>query len=378
MQGNAARDHVENQSDVNKQVMHVREEVELEHRSGQMDGGEELMGWESPQESQDVVSGSLELLSIGLKSMEDQRRPVPLVGPGSPRQRAIAKAVRQARHPGDMWYGSLRLYGVRLGEQGGRLLAAALQSWGAQYGAKPQELRQLSLGGCLLTEAGLLPIVAALHRFSGLAQLWLFDNPLLGDSAIAALAGALPSTLQVLTIDRTGCGDAGLRAVCAALPRSPSITQLDCAHNPAITTAGWSVLAQTVPAMAEITTLRADGGLLSAEAAAQQLSEAACLQTLWLSGSGITDSGASRLAAALPQYGALRFICIEYRDVPGAGDPGDGEPPPRLHRLSAETCAALAEAAQRSDARPRGGLIFRVSATVAPLEGAVDDSPLHR
>ena len=94
---------------------------------------------------------------------------------------------------------------------------------GAALQAAPRVLfNALKLEGNELTAAGIASVVPALRRpwgDGGLKQLGLSYNPL-GDAGVAALAKALPPSLETLVIDATGCGDDGLVALAAVSPLS--------------------------------------------------------------------------------------------------------------------------------------------------------------
>ena len=87
---------------------------------------------------------------------------------------------------------------------------------------------RLNLNSNLLTMAGVVSLVPALRRpwgDGGLRALVVWNNPL-GNAGVAALAKALPPTLEELDIQCTDCGNDGLVALAAALPTLVRLTPL--------------------------------------------------------------------------------------------------------------------------------------------------------
>jgi hypothetical protein len=153
-----------------------------------------------------------------------------------------------------------------------------------------------------LTVKGMRPIAQAMR--CGLSAdgvggaLWKLDvdnNRGLGSEGIAVLAAALPPTLAVLGIARTGCGDRGMIALSKALP-STCIEALDCGWNPQVRTAGWSALFETFDKLPQ-------------------------LRTLWLSdcGSGLGDAGALELASCLPHAAVLEELTVGACEIGDVG-----------------------------------------------------------
>eukprot|EP01045_Picozoa_sp_COSAG04_P023857 COSAG04_NODE_2901_length_3403_cov_2.324455_2_plen_315_part_00 len=176
----------------------------------------------------------------------------------------------------------LNLCRQRIGDAGAAALGAELQ-------AMPRVLwRDLDLDGNDLTAAGIISLVPALRRpwGSGLTFLRVADNPL-GDAGVAALAKALPPTLEQLDVDTTGCGDDGLVALAAALPALTRLQTLDCARNPDAGARGWVALAGALPSMP----------------AFKQLFATSC--------TGMGSEGAAALVAAVPQCSRLCCLIVQ-------------------------------------------------------------------
>ena len=207
----------------------------------------------------------------------------------------------------------LQLANKHFGDAGAAVLGAALL-------AMPRiRLTKLSLGRNDLTVAGVASLAPALRRpwgDGGLQEMWLSESPL-GDAGVAALAKALPPTLEWLDIESTGCGDDGLVALAAALPTLIRFGHLDCSGNPAATSRGWVALASALPSLP-------------------------ALETLYLhSNPGMGSEGGAALAAAIPR-------CTRLCEVT-AGDCG-------LGKQTAEALEALA----RPDDDPLGDLSISV------------------
>ena len=101
---------------------------------------------------------------------------------------------------------------------------------------------------------------------------------------MAALAKALPPTLEELYLSGTDCGDDGLVALAAALPALTRLVTLWCSDNPAATARGWVALAAALPSLP-------------------------ALQELWIHGSpGMGPEGAAALAAAVPSCQRLLYL----------------------------------------------------------------------
>jgi hypothetical protein len=153
-----------------------------------------------------------------------------------------------------------------------------------------------------LTAKGMRSIARGIQ--SGLCceggALWKLDvdnNRGLGSAGIAVLAAALPPTLAVLGIARTGCGDDGMIALADALPRT-CIEALDCGWNPMVRSVGWSALFNALERLPH-------------------------LRTLWISdcGAGLGDAGAQALATCLPVAagGLLEELTVGACDIGDAG-----------------------------------------------------------
>ena len=156
----------------------------------------------------------------------------------------------------------LVLWGNHLTAVGVRSLVPALRrQWG------PGGLRKLASGG-----------VSARFDVAGARGL--------GDAGVAALTGALPSTLEDLSIGGAGCGDEGFVALAAALPALTRLRILFCSHNPAVGGRGWAAVAGALPSLPALETVAAD-----------------CC-------TGIKSEGAVALAAAIPQCPRLRSVHV--------------------------------------------------------------------
>ena len=184
--------------------------------------------------------------------------------------------------------GTLSLHTSKIGDEGGRMLSAALDARFEKVAKRgdmftPDERKgtlpftSLILGDCELSVAGLAPLAAVIKKRGfaggpwqgsggGLQALHLGANPKLGDSGLLALAQMLPpvfigpgdlSTLRVLYIEDTGCGDEGMQAVAAALLKMPKLQELHVADNPGIGPAGWEALGASLPSLLELRELRA-------------------------------------------------------------------------------------------------------------------------
>eukprot|EP01045_Picozoa_sp_COSAG04_P005574 COSAG04_NODE_260_length_18679_cov_4.566439_13_plen_368_part_00 len=222
----------------------------------------------------------------------------------------------------------------KIGEEGGRSLGAALCSL-----PTPLRLTELSVPECSLTAAGLAPIVNAMRRgfaAGGLRKLNVSNNTDLRDDGIEAVAGVLPSTLQVLHIFNTGCGDVGMTAVAARLPSSLAL--LNCSINPDIGQDGWAALGAALPHLPALAALYANGcsgmgcggvGALfagagaGAGAGAEDPPAAPALGALWVLDCNIGDEGGRALANALPRCPALQVLYILAEHA--RGNPVRGE-----------------------------------------------------
>ena len=134
--------------------------------------------------------------------------------------------------------------------------------------------------------ASLVPALRRPWRAGGLRHLNLGGNSGLGDAGVAALAKALPPSLETLGISNTGCGDDGLVALAAALPAFTRLERLWCEHNPAATARGWVALAGALPSLPALA----------------QLAAGCC--------TGMGSEGAAALAATIPQCPRLRDLHV--------------------------------------------------------------------
>lgn len=165
--------------------------------------------------------------------------------------------------------------------------------------------------------------------------LWKLDvdnNRGLGSEGIAVLAAALPPTLAVLGVARTGCGDAGMIALAEALP-STSVEALDCGWNPMVGTEGWTALFGTLERLPH-------------------------LRTLWLSdcGAGLGDSGAQALAVCLPAAagGLLEELTVGACEIGDVGGLALAAVIPLCSQLKRLELCRRARRRRVSDARPVG------------------------
>ena len=128
----------------------------------------------------------------------------------------------------------------RIGDAGAAVLGAALQ-------AMPRiRFTDLRLNHNDLTAVGVASLTTALRRpwgTTGLRRVWVDTNPL-GDAGVAALAKALPPTLEMLIIFETGCGDGGLVALAAKLSTLSTLSILSCGNLLATSARGWVALGE--------------------------------------------------------------------------------------------------------------------------------------
>ena len=205
----------------------------------------------------------------------------------------------------------LDLEGSRMGEEGAKVLAAALLAMASPsqpLAAHSPRLVGLWLQVSNLTAAGVSAIADAMvprGAASALQHLALDKNPDVGDKGVAALAAVLPSTLEGLYLIEVGCGTQGMVALSAALPTLTRLARLDLCDNPGVGAEGWRAFG---PAFGQLTALvdlyaNLNPGMGSAGAAAlaANLSGATSLRELHLSSNEIGDAGATALVAALPR-----------------------------------------------------------------------------
>ena len=161
------------------------------------------------------------------------------------------KGPHQWSQPGSMH--RLRLVlPVLPGDEAGRAFGAVLRAMPVPFRFIHLEMRGPVRSTDVypeLTPSGLAPIADAMRRGFAhgiLRKLDVTNNRGMGDEGIAMLAKALPPTLEVLSMARTGCGDAGMVAIAATLP-STHIEALDLGWNPDVRETGWLALAAAMP-----------------------------------------------------------------------------------------------------------------------------------
>lgn len=292
-----------------------------------------------------------------------------------PRDRAsrwqdVVCALREAEEQGGS--GAFSLHYSKVGDEGARLLAAAIQERYPEqtrdpFAALPPSgiagsalalggggdrggaggtipFSGLLLGTCELSVAGLAPLSAAIRKrgfaageSGGFDALHLGNNPELCDSGMLALVQMLPpkfvgpgdlSTLRMLYLEQTGCGDEGLQALSLALRRVPRLEELQLSDNPLIGEPGWQALGAVLPFLPALRELRASrcygmgcagvAGLVAKLPAMQRQgqdeSERSVLEELYIDGCGIGLAGARALTAVL-QY-CSKLTRLNVRDNP--------------------------------------------------------------
>eukprot|EP01045_Picozoa_sp_COSAG04_P003696 COSAG04_NODE_152_length_22459_cov_12.374597_20_plen_302_part_00 len=216
-------------------------------------------------------------------------------GAGAGRARVL-KVIAKALE----WQGEeLNLYGKVIGDAGAAALGVALLA------LPPTHFTALDLSYNELTAAGAASLVPALGRpwgAGGLMELHVRSNGSLGDAGVAALAKALPPTLEELEMGETGCGDDGLAALAAALPALTRFTALYCYSNPAAGGRGWAALGGALPSLPALGVLSASGctGMASEGAAALAAAIPQCprLQNVFINGCGLDEQAKAALRAA--------------------------------------------------------------------------------
>eukprot|EP01045_Picozoa_sp_COSAG04_P007498 COSAG04_NODE_394_length_15124_cov_10.557005_4_plen_341_part_00 len=236
-----------------------------------------------------VVGGSA-AYGLGLPRGRRTFRPM-FCGPGSGRvkydgddgERArVLKAVANALEKEG---GHVDLNCSHISDAGAAALGAALQ-------AMPRiRFTTLWLEYNELTAAGAAFLAPALRRpwgdGGGLKELSVRDNPL-GDAEVAALAKALPPSLEDLRLNDMSCGDDGLVALVAALPTLTRLISLWCNRNPDATARGWVALAGALPS-------------------------APALEMLYLfQNPGLGSEGAAALVGAVPNCLRLRVLDVDH------------------------------------------------------------------
>ena len=291
-----------------------------------------------------------------------------------PRDRAsrwqdVVCALSEAEEQGGS--GAFSLHYSKIGDDGARLLAAAIQERypeqsrdafavlpstgfagsalvlggsgeGRAGGTIP--FSSLLLGTCELSVAGLAPLSAAIRKrgfaageTGGIDALHLGNNPELCDSGMLALVQMLPpkfvgpgdlSTLRVLYLEQTGCGDEGLQALCLALRRMPRLEELHLSDNPLIGAPGWQALGAVLPFLPTLRELRASRchgmacagvtGLVAKLPTMQRQgpeeTTRSALEELYIDDCGIGLAGARALTAVL-QY-CSKLTRLNVRDNP--------------------------------------------------------------
>eukprot|EP01045_Picozoa_sp_COSAG04_P007495 COSAG04_NODE_394_length_15124_cov_10.557005_1_plen_291_part_00 len=209
-------------------------------------------------------------------------------GLGKGKRASVLKAITKALEAEGE---KLNLYWEFIGDPGAGALGAVLQ-------ALPTiRFTVLDLDTNDLTAAGVASLAPALRRpwgDSGLRELRVSHNPL-GDAGVAALAKALPPTLEDLEFGSAGCGDAGFLAMAVALPALTCLDTLWCHENPAVGARGWAALAGALPSLPALRTIYAS------------------------SSTGIGLEGARALAAAVPNCPQLRELYVDCSDLPREG-----------------------------------------------------------
>ena len=187
----------------------------------------------------------------------------------------VMRTISQALDGGD---GQLRLADLHVGDAGAAVLAAALQ-------VVPRDrFCRLWLTANAITAAGVRRLAPALQR----PELrWLVvRNATLGDDGVAALAAALPPTLEHLDFGFCGCGDRGFEAMATALPALTRLKTLICDSSVCVGGRGWAALASALPSLPAL----------------EQLVANDC--------TGLGIDGVTALAAAVPQCCRLRWLSL--------------------------------------------------------------------
>eukprot|EP01043_Picozoa_sp_COSAG02_P040812 COSAG02_NODE_3330_length_6923_cov_14.113277_8_plen_343_part_00 len=198
--------------------------------------------------------------------------------------------------------GTLNLDFLKLGDDGARVLGAALQVMPPESPA----IVDLCLNGCELTSAiALEPILATMcsgHVCGRLKRLSLSHNPVLGSGSTALLARSLPHTLQQLELERTGFIDDGMISLAAELPRLTSLRTLALDENSLVTEYGWLALIEALPSLPVLRELRLTNcGMDSsfARRIADVLPRCTqALSSLWLAGNRFDELCLSELRVA--------------------------------------------------------------------------------
>jgi hypothetical protein len=251
--------------------------------------------------------------------------------------------------------GLFSLHYSKIGDEGGRLLAAAIEeqypeqsrdpfalpsaAGGGRGGGGTIPFGSLLLGDCELSVAGVAPLSAAIRKRGftgqGLDALHLGNNPDLGDSGIVAMAQMLPpkfvgsgdlSTLRVLYLEHTGCRDEGLQALAKALHKMPRLEELQLSDNPEIGQPGWHALGAALPSLPVLRELRASGcrgmgcaGVTALTSKLPTMQGEASLEELYIDGCNIGVEGARALKAVLKYCGRLTRLIVRENPIGPAG-----------------------------------------------------------
>ena len=195
----------------------------------------------------------------------------------------VMKTISQALDDGD---GQLRLADLHMGDAGAAVLAAALQ-------VVPRDrFCRLWLTANAITAAGVRHLAPALQRPE--LRWVVVRNATLGDDGVAALAAALPPTLERLDFGFCGCGDRGFEAMATALPALTRLKTLVCDSSVCVGGRGWAALASALPSLPAL----------------EQLVANDC--------TGMGIDGLTALAAAVPQCCRLRWLSLNGSFRPGA------------------------------------------------------------
>ncbi|XP_059818747.1 NACHT, LRR and PYD domains-containing protein 12-like isoform X2 [Hypanus sabinus] len=183
----------------------------------------------------------------------------------------------------------LRLNNNKLGDSGVKLVSAALRN----PECKIQTLWLMNVG---LTDSGAEDLVSALSTNPSLTDLDLSGNEL-GDSGVKLVSAALRNPeckIQRLWLRNVGLTDSDAKDLVSALSTNPSLTELDLSGNKL-----------------------GDSGVKLVSAALRNLE---CkIQRLWLSGVGLTDSGAEDLVSALSTNPSLTDLDLSGNKLGDSG-----------------------------------------------------------
>ena len=203
-----------------------------------------------------------------------------------------------------------------IGDMGACALAAALQAMPA-----PLPFTQLHLFNSKLSEAGLRPVMQALHS-RGCPELNVIavrNNPL-GDLGVQALAEYLPPSVSILYAGVSECGDEGMKALAAALPAT-RIRDLYCVAVPSVGKVGWAALGQALHKCSELRWLKIhDNPGMDVAALTASRVPLPSLELLELSDCELEDKDLVALAAALPYTKSLKYLDVAGNDFSAASE----------------------------------------------------------